>query len=182
MTATWVRNKATPDTELCSYYENFDRDLSTVSIPRGVYSLDDLKEYGRASGWCPYFLTRSTSNQIHIDYHNSIIYLSHTIWSYMIYFFNYFSFLFFLYCCNMTYNRHMIHHANILVYNYQYILDPKISSLVSKELESESIVVFDEAHNIDNVCIEALSVTLDKKHLDIVSITLSHNILTYTYL
>jgi DNA excision repair protein ERCC-2 len=66
----------------------------------------------------------------------------------------------------------MIHHANILVYNYQYILDPKISSLVSKELESESIVVFDEAHNIDNVCIEALSVTLDKKHLDIVIIRL----------
>ena len=66
MTATWVRNKgkATPDTELCSYYENFDRDMSTVSIPRGVYSLDDLKEYGRASGWCPYFLTRFKSKVI----------------------------------------------------------------------------------------------------------------------
>jgi DNA excision repair protein ERCC-2 len=37
---------------------------------------------------------------------------------------------------------------------------------VSKELEAESIVVFDEAHNIDNVCVEALSVTLDRKSLD----------------
>jgi DNA excision repair protein ERCC-2 len=46
------------------------------------------------------------------------------------------------------------------------MLDPKVSNLVSKELEQESIVVFDEAHNIDNVCIEALSVTLDKRMLD----------------
>ena len=38
--------------------------------------------------------------------------------------------------------------------------------MVSRELEAESIVVFDEAHNIDNVCIEALSVTLDRKSLE----------------
>jgi Rad3-related DNA helicase len=31
---------------------------------------------------------------------------------------------------------------------------------VSRELEKECVVVFDEAHNIDNVCIEALSVNL----------------------
>ena len=62
--------------------------------------------------------------------------------------------------------RQLINHANILVYNYQYMLDPKVSNLVSRELEAESVVVFDEAHNIDNVCIEALSVTLDKKSLD----------------
>lgn len=28
--------------------------------------------------------------------------------------------------------------------------------MVSREMERECIVVFDEAHNIDNVCIEAL--------------------------
>ncbi|GBG00047.1 DNA repair helicase [Raphidocelis subcapitata] len=33
-------------------------------------------------------------------------------------------------------------------------------TMVSRELEKECIVVFDEAHNIDNVCIEALSVSL----------------------
>ena len=32
--------------------------------------------------------------------------------------------------------------------------------MVSRELEKECIVVFDEAHNIDNVCIEALSINL----------------------
>jgi DNA excision repair protein ERCC-2 len=62
--------------------------------------------------------------------------------------------------------RHIINHANILIYNYQYVLDPKVAGLVSKELEAESIVVFDEAHNIDNVCIEALSVELDERSLD----------------
>lgn len=39
----------------------------------------------------------------------------------------------------------------LIVCAAQYMLDPKISSLVSRELEQESIVVFDEAHNIDNV-------------------------------
>jgi DNA excision repair protein ERCC-2 len=38
----------------------------------------------------------------------------------------------------------------VLVYNYQYMLDPKVSKMVTAELENESIVVFDEAHNIDN--------------------------------
>ena len=30
----------------------------------------------------------------------------------------------------------------------------QVSNMVSRELEKECIVVFDEAHNIDNVCIE----------------------------
>ena len=30
----------------------------------------------------------------------------------------------------------------------------QVSQMVSRELEKECIVVFDEAHNIDNVCIE----------------------------
>ena len=37
--------------------------------------------------------------------------------------------------------------------------------MVSRELEKECIVVFDEAHNIDNVCIEALSVNLRQQTL-----------------
>ncbi len=68
--------------------------------------------------------------------------------------------------CPYFMTRHLINHATILVYNYQYMLDPKISNLISRDLENTSIVVFDEAHNIDNVCIEALSVTLDKRMLE----------------
>jgi len=124
MTASWVRAKAAKEgngggTALCDFYENYERDGTNAEIPRGVYSLEDLKTLGEQKGWCPYFMT-----------------------------------------------RHLLHHATILVYNYQYMLDPKVSNLVSKELEQESIVVFDEAHNIDNVCIEALSVTLDKRILE----------------
>lgn len=45
------------------------------------------------------------------------------------------------------------------------MLDPKVSHMVSKEFDGSSIVVFDEAHNIDNICIEALSVTVDTQTL-----------------
>ena len=38
--------------------------------------------------------------------------------------------------------------ANVVVYSYYYLLDPKIADLVSKELSKSSVVVFDEAHNI----------------------------------
>ena len=70
--------------------------------------------------------------------------------------------------------RQVLASANVVVYNYQYMLDPKISSLVTRSLDERSIVVFDEAHNIDNVCLEALSVTLDKKALDAAAANLSH--------
>jgi DNA excision repair protein ERCC-2 len=46
------------------------------------------------------------------------------------------------------------------------MLDPKVAKMVSKELEAESIIVFDEAHNIDSVCIEALSVTIHERNLE----------------
>lgn len=36
----------------------------------------------------------------------------------------------------------------MIVYSYHYLLDPKIANLVSKELSRDSVVVFDEAHNI----------------------------------
>lgn len=39
-------------------------------------------------------------------------------------------------------------HANVVVYSYHYLLDPKIAELVSKELARKAVVVFDEAHNI----------------------------------
>ena len=50
----------------------------------------------------------------------------------------------------------MVAFSNVVVFSYQYMLDPKVSAMVSREMEKEAVVVFDEAHNIDNVCIEAL--------------------------
>ena len=46
--------------------------------------------------------------------------------------------------CPYFLTRDAINHANILVFNYQYMLDPKVAKMVSKELEAESIIVFDE--------------------------------------
>ena len=69
--------------------------------------------------------------------------------------------------------RHVLKHANVLIYNYQYMLDPKVAGLVSSELEENSVVVFDEAHNIDNVCIEAMSVKMSRPILEASSRSLS---------
>ena len=41
-----------------------------------------------------------------------------------------------------------INTAQIVVYSYHYLLDPKIAEIVSKEMGKETCVVFDEAHNI----------------------------------
>ena len=123
MTASWVRKKAETNPSgghsLCGFYESFEKNGTVADLPQGVYNLDDLKELGRRTGWCPYFAA-----------------------------------------------RYLLTKANIVVYNYSYMLDPKVAKLVTKELEAESIVVFDEAHNIDNVCIESLSVVLDKRRAD----------------
>ena len=123
LTASWVleRAKENPSSsiETCSYYDNFDASGEATNLPSGVYDLEQLRIWGKAKNWCPYFLTRQAIN-----------------------------------------------HANVLVFNYQYMLDPKVAKMVSKELEAESIIVFDEAHNIDSVCIEALSVIINERSLD----------------
>ncbi|XP_064622367.1 general transcription and DNA repair factor IIH helicase subunit XPD-like [Lineus longissimus] len=121
LTTSFVRARAQhdPTVEVCNYFERFETTGKEVPLPSGVYSLDDLKEYGREHGWCPYFLA-----------------------------------------------RYAISHCNVVVYSYHYLLDPKIADVVSKELAKTSVVVFDEAHNIDNVCIDSMSVTITRRTLD----------------
>ena len=62
--------------------------------------------------------------------------------------------------CPYFTSRRMMQYCNVIIYSYHYLLDPKIAERVSKELSKDCIVVFDEAHNIDNVCIESLSIDL----------------------
>lgn len=38
--------------------------------------------------------------------------------------------------------------VDVIIYSFHYLLDPKVAEQVSKDLSAESIVVFDEAHNI----------------------------------
>lgn len=121
LTASYVRDRHRADdtTPICQYYEGFDIEGRESTLPYGVYSIDDLKQYGQDRNWCPYFLARFA-----------------------------------------------IVHANIIVYSYHYLLDPKIAEVVSKELNREAVVVFDEAHNIDNVCIDSMSVKITRKLVD----------------
>ncbi|GAX84382.1 hypothetical protein CEUSTIGMA_g11804.t1 [Chlamydomonas eustigma] len=124
LTASWVRERSVSEesVDLCEFFEGHERAGSEALLPTGVYTLADLRQFGKERGWCPYFLA-----------------------------------------------RHMVSFANVVVYNYQYMIDPKVSQMVSRELEKECVVVFDEAHNIDNVCIEALSVNLRQQTMDAAS-------------
>ncbi|KAF8401662.1 hypothetical protein HHK36_012608 [Tetracentron sinense] len=121
LTASWVRAMAieNPNVSTCQFFENYEKAGSDAVLPSGVYTLQDLRAFGKDKGWCPYFLA-----------------------------------------------RHMVQFANVVVYSYQYLLDPKVAGIISKEMQRESVVVFDEAHNIDNVCIEALSVSVRKQTLE----------------
>ncbi|CAM8998013.1 unnamed protein product [Rhodiola kirilowii] len=121
LTASWVRSLAAenPNVKTCDYFEGLERAGAEAVLPPGVYTLQDLRAFGKQKGWCPYFLA-----------------------------------------------RHMVQFANVIVYSYQYMLDPKVAGIISKEMQKESVVVFDEAHNIDNVCIEALSVSVRRQTLE----------------
>ncbi|RAQ41323.1 TFIIH complex helicase Rad3 [Aspergillus flavus] len=61
--------------------------------------------------------------------------------------------------------RRMMPFCNVIIYSYHYLLDPKIAERVSREFSKDCIVVFDEAHNIDNVCIESLSIDITEDSL-----------------
>ncbi|KAF9159289.1 DNA-dependent ATPase of the nucleotide excision repair factor 4 complex [Actinomortierella ambigua] len=62
--------------------------------------------------------------------------------------------------------RRLIGQADVIIFSYHYLLDPKIADLITKELSANSIVVFDEAHNIDNVCIDSLSIDIMRPTLE----------------
>lgn len=83
LTASWVRALAAenPGVPTCGFFEGYERAAAGAVLPPGVYTLQDLRAFGREKGWCPYFLA-----------------------------------------------RHMIQFANVVVYSYQYLLDPKVGS------------------------------------------------------
>ena len=60
--------------------------------------------------------------------------------------------------CPYFMSKYLIQKAQIVIYSYNYLLDPKIANNISKKLNPKTIVIFDEAHNIDQVCVEAMTV------------------------
>ena len=121
LTMGWVRErgKSDPLAEKCTWFEDFEDKGKTHQLDPGVYSMDDLKTYGKLKGWCPYFMARTA-----------------------------------------------IYTSTIVVFSYHYMLDPKIADLVSKNLTSQACIIFDEAHNIDNVCIDSMSLVINRRTLD----------------
>ena len=131
----------------CTYFSRYEElKNGNVRLKSGVYTIDDLKALGIEEGWCPYF-----------------------------------------------YSRRMLQQAHVVVFSYQYLLDPGVASstplfpkpsssngLISNpmtiyaqatvageaEMKEPAVVVFDEAHNIDDVCIESMTVKLNRHSLD----------------
>ncbi len=68
--------------------------------------------------------------------------------------------------CPYFFARHALQQASFVVYSYHYLLDPKIAEQVSQDLPRNSVVVFDEAHNIDNTCIDSMSVKITRRIID----------------
>ncbi|KOS19810.1 DNA repair helicase RAD3 [Escovopsis weberi] len=112
LTAGFVKEKKEKgeNVDVCIYHDNLDLLEPHNLIPNGVWSFENLLQYGEDHRQCPYFTA-----------------------------------------------RRMMQYCNVVIFSYHYLLDPKIAERVSRDFSKDCIVVFDEAHNIDNVCIEALS-------------------------
>lgn len=102
----------------CDFFEH------QLLRPRpGVYSLNEIRQFGAANGLCPYFLT-----------------------------------------------KRLITEATVIFCSFAYTLDPGASETIFKTIQSSGIVVFDEAHNIDDVCCEFMSMWVDQPTLDLAAI------------
>lgn len=95
--------------------------------------------------WTAFFATGSNTNSVLISLHGEWYVASLAV------------------RCSRSYFQ--MQFCNVIIYSYHYLLDPKIADRVSKELSKDCIVVFDEAHNIDNVCIESLSTDITEDSL-----------------
>lgn len=58
--------------------------------------------------------------------------------------------------CPYHYSKHIMNQVNILVCPYNYIINPDIRKNMGIKIE-DAIIVFDEAHNLESVGEDALS-------------------------
>jgi DNA excision repair protein ERCC-2 len=62
--------------------------------------------------------------------------------------------------------RHLVQEAEVIMGSFAYLLDPLASDVVVPHVPETAITVFDEAHNIDDVCCEFMSAWVDGGMLD----------------
>lgn len=55
----------------------------------------------------------------------------------------------------------------MVICNYPYILDNRVNGVIMKNVSENSILIIDEAHNIDDVCLESKTVRIDSFLLDV---------------
>jgi len=70
--------------------------------------------------------------------------------------------------------------VNVIVCSYQYVLNPTIRGLLSWSLQ-DTFLIFDEAHNIEDICTEVLSkalsqATLEKALQEVLTVTGTHEL------
>jgi DNA excision repair protein ERCC-2 len=125
--------------DLCQFFEDYEKEGPDAVLPPGVYTLADLRAFGRQKGWCPYFLARHMISYANVAGLCTSSHSSKGTWLQP------------LDLKRVSWFQNLRLHAwstcgryNAVVYNYQYLLDPKVSGLVSRELEKECVVVFDE--------------------------------------
>ena len=63
--------------------------------------------------------------------------------------------------------RVCVEHADFLFHSYTYLVDPQLNAVVRSRLPNNSVIVLDEGHNVDDVCIEALSRTIEKRNIEL---------------
>ena len=116
-TAGFVRGtkKGIEDSALCEFYENLEG-KDEIDGLEGIYSLEDMRSFGRKHKLCPYFVV-----------------------------------------------RRMVYQANVIVCNYPYVIDTRVGQVLFNKInDGDCLVVFDEAHNIDNICVDSLTIMVNK--------------------
>lgn len=128
---------------LCGYYENYKKEFLYDLIKPGVYTIEDLK-----------VLCKNYKNKENVN----------------------------VPICPYFCAKKIIEISKVIILNYQYVIDPKVSKALfswkdmnkNVHLKNKNdIIVFDEAHNIDSVCLEALSVNIDRNILNKASMNIT---------
>ncbi|TNJ30386.1 TFIIH basal transcription factor complex helicase subunit [Giardia muris] len=64
--------------------------------------------------------------------------------------------------CPYFASRHAVTMADIIVCNYNYLLDPKCSGPLASKLDDRALILIDEAHNLEHVACEAFSMHISR--------------------
>jgi DNA excision repair protein ERCC-2 len=105
------------DIEVSAKSQINEGNQNAYELPKGIYTLADLRAIGQRDNVCPYFLARTYASQ-----------------------------------------------ADVLLCHQQFVLDPRFRNILPTD--ADAIVVFDECLEIENDCIDTMSLHMNKHMLD----------------